>query len=103
MGMEGFNAVPEPVVPDESERIEDPKLAEEMAYAGKSKRDEAVRYREIISGETPIELKDGKKWVGGFGFNENMSDESIRASFVSSEEHVDSVADKWEDQERFKQ
>jgi hypothetical protein len=100
MGFENFSA--EPVVPNESERIEDPALAEQMAYAGKNKRDEAVSYRKIINGEDPIELKDGKKWVGGLGFDANMSDEAIRASFASSEEHVDSVADKWEDQERFK-
>lgn len=100
--MESFNAMPAPKDPDESQRIEDPELAEKMAYAGKNKEEEAARYRAIISGETPIEIKDGKKWVGDMGFDQNMSDEDIRASFVNPEARASATANKFEDIERFK-
>jgi len=43
MGMESFNA--EPVVPDESERVDDVGKARVMAEAGDNRREEAVRAR----------------------------------------------------------
>lgn len=52
MGFESFNA--EPVVPDESERVDDVAKAEEMAYAGKFNREMESGYKKIASGETPF-------------------------------------------------
>lgn len=53
--MEGFNAVPEPVVPDESQRIEDIEKAQEMAEAGDRLRTQisgSPKYREEYPGQS---------------------------------------------------
>ncbi len=51
MGMEGFNAVPEPVVPDESQRVEDVEKAQVMADAEDGARIAASKNRKIATGE----------------------------------------------------
>ena len=100
---------------DDSERINDPALAEKMARAGKSKREEAAYLRseveKLYSGETPIRVEGGQKVVevaqGIHRYDINTSDTEIRREIEKRlgaiAEQVDQTANSWEQQEKSKE
>ncbi len=97
MGMESFNA--EPVVPDESERIEDRDKAEAMARASDVDRTLAVGNRKVSTGENPIiDLEDDSKFVnlgGSFGqsYHKDRTNEEIKDLSAENAERLDRKAD----------
>jgi len=87
MGMEGgFNAVPEPVVPDESERVDDVEKAQVMADAEVVSRNNAQRRQEIADGK-----RDATAW---YNPNTFKTEQDVRNYEAQNASELREIAEK---------